>query len=183
MSIDMNRKSVVPTYTLDLLLQSLISLGKHNVAIDRIFVLKIDTEGHDYQVLKGAANLLEQKRIDFVVFETTLISLLKSTVEFMSSKNYECYFIGPNKLVPLHVEEWWYPHLDNYRTDYWGNALCGIAGSRDMRMLWHMYHSDDPQLLSVYDILYDRNRNQTDVSLQYDILYDRNSNRTAVSLQ
>lgn len=37
--------------------------------IDAINLLKIDTEGHDYFVLKGAARMLSQKRIDFIFAE------------------------------------------------------------------------------------------------------------------
>ena len=37
--------------------------------IDRIHLLKIDVEGAEYQVLKGAKMLLQAKRIDCIVFE------------------------------------------------------------------------------------------------------------------
>ena len=37
--------------------------------IERISVLKIDTEGHDLAVLKGATGLLKRGAVDFVIFE------------------------------------------------------------------------------------------------------------------
>jgi len=37
--------------------------------IDQIDLLKIDTEGHEMCVLKGAEKLLSEKRIDFVLSE------------------------------------------------------------------------------------------------------------------
>jgi FkbM family methyltransferase len=37
--------------------------------IDRIHVLKIDTEGHEMEVLSGASRMLEQGRIDTIQFE------------------------------------------------------------------------------------------------------------------
>lgn len=39
--------------------------------IDHISVLKIDTEGHDLSVMKGATGLFERRKIDFVLFEFT----------------------------------------------------------------------------------------------------------------
>lgn len=40
---------------------------EHN--IDRISLLKIDTEGNEYPILKGAKRLLEEERIDLLQFE------------------------------------------------------------------------------------------------------------------
>jgi len=37
--------------------------------IKKINLLKIDVEGHEYDVLKGAANMFENNRIDLVTFE------------------------------------------------------------------------------------------------------------------
>lgn len=37
--------------------------------IERINLLKIDTEGHDLEVLKGAHELLRQRRVDFILAE------------------------------------------------------------------------------------------------------------------
>ncbi|MBI1180253.1 MAG: FkbM family methyltransferase [Alphaproteobacteria bacterium] len=47
--------------------------------IDRILLLKVDTEGHDLKVLKGFAPLLEQGRIDVVQFEYNYMSIYSRT--------------------------------------------------------------------------------------------------------
>ena len=39
--------------------------------IDHISVSKIDTEGHDLSVMRGASGLFEKRAIDFVLFEFT----------------------------------------------------------------------------------------------------------------
>ena len=158
-TVDYDRHTIVPTYTLDLLMDSLEILGKlghrqNSSLTDRIFVLKIDTEGHDYDVLLGGKQLLQQKRVDFVIFETSNNSLLKASIKFMAAVGYECYLLAPKWLVPLHAEHHWYQHMDNYTTDWWGNALCAISGSKTMGMLWRSYHSDDLQMVNSFEILH-----------------------------
>ncbi|CAB9503896.1 expressed unknown protein [Seminavis robusta] len=161
-SVDYKRQSVVPTYTLDLLMDSLEALGKlgpvntnETTKGKGIFALKIDTEGHDYNVLLGSKNLLEQKRIEFVIFEVSRNDFLWGSVKYMTSVGYECYLLGPQWLIPLHLEHHWYKHMNNFTIYWWGNALCGISGSKTMAMLWRSYHSDDLKLASSYEVLYD----------------------------
>jgi FkbM family methyltransferase len=55
------REIKVPTNTVDMLCQ--------DNAIEAISLLKIDTEGHDLDVLKGASRMLSEKRIDFIYAE------------------------------------------------------------------------------------------------------------------
>jgi Methyltransferase FkbM domain len=159
-SIDVERSTMVPTYTLDLLMDSLEALGKlatpetNTLKKHSIFILKIDTEGHDHEVLLGAKQLLHQKRVEFVIFETWNSALVHAAVKFMAPMGYECYLLAPRLLVPLHVEHHWYHHMDNFTELWWGNAICGISGSKAMRMLWGSYHSDDLQMINSYDILY-----------------------------
>lgn len=38
----------------------------------QILLLKIDTEGHVYFVLKGSAQLLDAKRVTFIIFEVQM---------------------------------------------------------------------------------------------------------------
>lgn len=62
--------------------------------IDRIDVLKIDTQGYDLQVLKGARRLLEEKRIKTILLEVNFVPMYKRQAtfselhEFLSSFGY-----------------------------------------------------------------------------------------------
>jgi FkbM family methyltransferase len=53
---------------------NLISLDNftRNKNIKKISILKIDTEGYDLEVLKGAQNLLKQQNIEFIQVETKI---------------------------------------------------------------------------------------------------------------
>jgi len=47
--------------------------------IRSISVLKVDTEGHDLSVMRGASRLFERRAIDFVLFEFTNFGTLEGT--------------------------------------------------------------------------------------------------------
>jgi FkbM family methyltransferase len=150
-TIDDSRITIVPTFTMDLLVSSLEDLnivGRD----DNIFVLKIDTEGHDVHVLMGAKQLLEEKRITFVVFETYTNLLTKQVTELMGANGYLCFIISQAILLPIHTEDWWYDHLEK-PLSWWGNGVCGIRGSRSLGMLWRMFHSGNISLVNAYELL------------------------------
>eukprot|EP00985_Skeletonema_marinoi_P001391 scaffold553_cov129-Skeletonema_marinoi.AAC.11 len=149
MPIDNERKSAVPTYTLDLLLSSLEEPGLDKVHRDEeIFVVKIDTEGHDYNVLLGAKDLLRRKRITFIIFEVWTNHFVKLIAQYMMQYDYQCFLLTKDTLVPVQERDWWYFHMDNFTSGWWGNGLCGIKGSNDMQLLWRMYHSDNLKLIN-----------------------------------
>ena len=54
--------------TEDIRIETLDSFCAEN-SIDRIAFLKIDVEGHELEVLKGAQRMLAEKRVDFIQFE------------------------------------------------------------------------------------------------------------------
>ena len=56
----------VPTRRLDTLLPLLMGGGRRTENTRDIHLLKIDTEGHDFRVLRGAANSTLQVRILFI---------------------------------------------------------------------------------------------------------------------
>lgn len=66
----------------------------HTNGIDRINFLKIDTEGGDLDVLKGAVNMLAEQKIDFVQVEAGMNPSnrrhvpLESLKEFLESQRY-----------------------------------------------------------------------------------------------
>lgn len=53
---------------------------EHSIA--HIHHLKIDTEGHDLHVLRGARNMLQERRIDNIQFEFSEMNLLSHTTFF-----------------------------------------------------------------------------------------------------
>jgi FkbM family methyltransferase len=53
---------------IDVLVTSLDEFAERH-HIDRVDLLKIDVEGHELEVLRGARRLLEQRRIDLIQFE------------------------------------------------------------------------------------------------------------------
>ena len=68
--------------------------------------LKIDTEGHDLCVLKGAEKMLDRKKINFIQFEygpSNIHSkvLFKDILNFLSSKNYFVFRIYPSFIKPV----------------------------------------------------------------------------------
>ena len=56
--------------------------------IDQISFLKIDTEGYDLEVLKGASRMLGEQRIDLVEVEAGMNCLNKTHVPFEDLKAY-----------------------------------------------------------------------------------------------
>ena len=150
-ALDDSRITVVPTFTMDLLVSSLKDLNIFQQD-DDIFVLKIDTEGHDVNVLRGAKQLLEEMRITFVIFETYTNALTKQVAELMGANGYLCFIISPAMLLPIHTEDWWYSHLEK-PLSWWGNGVCGIRGSKSLGMLWRMFHSSNSSLVNAYELL------------------------------
>ena len=76
----------------------------NGIKIVRINFLKIDTEGMDHQIHKGAVDMLKGKRIDVVQFEYGMVSvetkfILKDFFQFF--ENYG-YVVG--KIYPTYVD-------------------------------------------------------------------------------
>ncbi len=72
--------------------------------IDSIDLLKIDVEGHELQVLKGAKTLLRQQRIGIIQFEFNEMQVFEGVffrdfVELL--KDFTFYRLLPNGLFPL----------------------------------------------------------------------------------
>lgn len=90
-------KRNIPTITLDKFIED------NN--LDEINILKIDTEGGDYLVLRGATKLLENKNPPIILCEynrTTQSGYdyrLDDLIDFLKLKNYKIYEIVKKKLV------------------------------------------------------------------------------------
>ena len=72
--------------------------------IERVHLLKIDTEGHELEVLKGFGKFIRQNRIDLIHFEFNEMNtesrvFFKDFYEFLP--NYNFFRMLPNGVVPL----------------------------------------------------------------------------------
>lgn len=72
--------------------------------ISKIDFLKIDVEGHEYEVLQGSKNLIKNKSIKVIQFEFNHMNVvsrvfLRDFYKFLS--DYEFFRLLPNKLLPL----------------------------------------------------------------------------------
>ena len=68
--------------------------------------LKIDTEGHDLYVLKGAEKMLDDKKNNFIHFEYCASNILSNVLfqdilYFLISKNYFIFRIYPSFIKPI----------------------------------------------------------------------------------
>ena len=93
-----NQIELVDTITIDKYCYS------HKLNI--IDYLKIDTEGHDLYVLKGAEKMLDNKKINFIQFEygpSNIHSkvLFKDILNFLISKDYSVFRIYPTFIKPV----------------------------------------------------------------------------------
>jgi len=74
--------------------------------IDNIYFLKIDVEGNELNVMKGASNLLARGAISFMQFEFGNAAkaarvYLHDIVFLLESNQYKIYVIKPKGLLPL----------------------------------------------------------------------------------
>jgi len=77
---------------------------KHNIL--HINFLKIDTEGCEFNVIRGAENMLNNKKIDFIQFEyggcfQDASITLKEVHEYLSFRNYKIFKINNNNLLEI----------------------------------------------------------------------------------
>ena len=77
--------------------------------IEKIDFLKIDVEGHEVEVLKGAENYIASGKVDFIQFEFGLASI-EARIFFkdfvLLLKDYDIYRILPNDLELIHYSEY-----------------------------------------------------------------------------
>ncbi len=73
--------------------------------IDRVLFLKIDTEGHEYAVLQGAKQALQEGRIQWIQFEFNEMNIasrvfFKDIWDLLS--DYRLFRLTPHGLMPIH---------------------------------------------------------------------------------
>lgn len=84
--------------------------------IDHIHYLKIDAQGHDVAVLRGAARMLEAGKIDFIQVEydygyVLARVLLKDVFDLMAKLPYRIYRIMPTYIQ--HISKY-HVHFENF---------------------------------------------------------------------
>jgi FkbM family methyltransferase len=92
--------------------------------VNYIDFLKIDTEGYDWAVLKGADGALAQHRIGMLLFEYHGIGLwqtlsLRTVLKYLEGYGYECYYDGQPTLTRL--SGCWH---SSYELKWWSNVVC-----------------------------------------------------------
>jgi hypothetical protein len=73
--------------------------------IDYIHFMKIDTEGHELEVLKGAASLISREAIGIIQFEFNEMNVLSRVFLrdfYRLLEGYNIYRLDTNRLVPLY---------------------------------------------------------------------------------
>ena len=91
--------------------------------ISQINFLKIDTEGSEWEVLKGAENLISKGKIDFIQFEYGACyresnSTLEEVYLFLTKNGYDIFKILPNELK--YIKQF----LQEYEDYAWCNFLA-----------------------------------------------------------
>lgn len=102
-----------------------------SAAIDRIALLKIDTEGHDMLVIQGAKGMLTDRRVSVVQFEYNHLWVsarhyLKDVFDFAAPLGYHVAKITPAGIEPYGK---WHPELETFRE---GNYIL----AREEAMSW-----------------------------------------------
>lgn len=118
------QKIIVPLLTVDELVRR-----EH---LSEITILKVDTEGHDPNVLRGAKKTLKDHVATLVIFEyhdlwdkrESLIGVVEELFE-----GYACYFEGQNSLAKI-TQNCWSKELEFRR---WSNVWCLSLKSADGR--------------------------------------------------
>lgn len=89
--------------------------------IQHIDFLKIDVEGHELEVLKGAKNLLEAEKINLIQFEYNITHIdsrifLKDIFDFFTNLNYSFYKLYPHqlRLISTYDTQW-----ENFQYQNW----------------------------------------------------------------
>jgi FkbM family methyltransferase len=100
-------------------LRSIDSLARE-LSIDRIDLLKIDTEGHELAVLRGAADLIRRQKVPLIHFEFNEMNIISRTFFkdfFDFLPEYQFYRMLPDALLfiggysPVHCEIFAYQNI------------------------------------------------------------------------
>ena len=88
---------------------------------DRGDFIKIDTEGHDFEIIKGGWDLFKNGQVNIIQFEYGGCNIdarvyLKDFFDFFSNMNYCFYKIYPDHVKPIYRYD---QRLDNFQYQNW----------------------------------------------------------------
>lgn len=103
--------------------------------VERIDLLKMDVEGHELVVLKGAARMHTEKRVERIQFEYggTFIDaaiLLKDMFESLNSYGFQLYKVYPREIRYAHSYD---QSLENFQYSNWVALPSGHGGPKGGR--------------------------------------------------
>ncbi|CAK0801962.1 unnamed protein product [Prorocentrum cordatum] len=109
-----------------------------------VFLLKVDCEGHDGRVLRGAGRLLAEGTVKYVLFEHMGgydSEGVEPILDLLWGHGYGCFFVLDRLLVP--VSGGWFHHAWRDRTRgglvFNVDVLCARPRDRDLRALVEGY--------------------------------------------
>lgn len=111
---------------------------------DTVYLLKVDCEGHDWQVLQGARELLDAGRVKYLLFEHVGAHDAPDVEEVITSlgaQGYRCFLVLDRMLVPI-SQGWFHPL---YRDTRHGglvfnvDVFCADPHDADLRMVIEGY--------------------------------------------
>jgi FkbM family methyltransferase len=81
------------------------------LGIDRVDLLKVDTEGYDFRVLRGASRMISEQRVMTIQFEygagwARCGSTLLQCIEWLSERNYKTFLLTPEGHKPFDYARW-----------------------------------------------------------------------------
>lgn len=111
---------------------------------DKVFLLKMDCEGHDPKALLGASKILSEHKVKFVLFEYNKFwsevdasARLGDVATQMKGWGYTCFFLTPKHLLPISPPHW----HDAFEIKKWSNIFCGLETDRDLVSVLDAFHS------------------------------------------
>mmetsp|Transcript_30607 Transcript_30607/g.97514 ORF Transcript_30607/g.97514 Transcript_30607/m.97514 type:complete len:393 (-) Transcript_30607:155-1333(-) len=113
---------------------------------DQIFLLKIDAQGHDDQVLRGAHKLMAAGKVRFLIFEYEYAGqprdldaprALGSTVQYLWKFNMVCFLVLHRILIPISDKYWTsaYDIASRHPRAQQSDVICGEVHDEGLALL------------------------------------------------
>lgn len=117
--------------------------------VAEVFLLKVDAQGHDDQVLRGAERLLRANLVRFVIFEygghgavPSEDRSLWATVQFLWEHGMACFLVFELLLIPV-SGPWWMDPYDAAGASYLGlqssDLFCGGVHDPGLQLIIELF--------------------------------------------